>query len=48
MILFDQFSRHVYRGTPESFSFDKYGIELARYLLINKYKLQIIRIYKYE
>jgi uncharacterized protein (DUF924 family)/alkylated DNA repair dioxygenase AlkB/Ran GTPase-activating protein (RanGAP) involved in mRNA processing and transport len=36
MILFDQFSRNVYRGSPQSFAFDDYAISLAKYLLDNK------------
>jgi len=33
MILFDQFSRHVYRGTAKAFAFDEYAIVLAKHLL---------------
>lgn len=40
MILFDQFSRHIYRGSKESFEFDNYAIQLAQYML-NKENLPI-------
>ncbi len=34
LVLFDQFSRNIYRNTPKMFSFDQKGLEIA-YELIN-------------
>lgn len=36
MILFDQFSRNIYRGTKKSYLFDDYSLSLAKYLLEQK------------
>jgi uncharacterized protein (DUF924 family)/Ran GTPase-activating protein (RanGAP) involved in mRNA processing and transport len=33
ILLLDQFSRHIYRGSPKAFDFDKYAIALAKELL---------------
>ena len=38
IILFDQFPRHIYRGTKKSFSYDKYALILAEYLLDNHFE----------
>ena len=36
IILFDQFSRNIYRGSPKMFSFDEKAIEIANIWLIIK------------
>lgn len=35
ILLFDQFSRHIYRGSNKSFYFDNYAVALSKHLLQN-------------
>ncbi len=38
IILFDQFSRNIYQGSPKMFLFDEKAIEIANELVDNKIK----------
>ena len=40
IVLLDQFSRHIYRGTAKAFQQDYFSLQLSRQLLLNK-KMQL-------